>query len=91
MKIIFLVLMLIVANVAIAQTSSTRKKDESPHTSGFVTGNGVRRNYLDWGGYRDVILFLTGIGDTAHVFDRTCECHFNSRSEEHTSELQSPC
>ena len=43
--------------------------DRSPHKSGFVTANGVRHHYLDWGGRGEVLLFLPGIANTAHIFD----------------------
>ena len=37
----------------------------------FVKANGVRLQYLDWGGrdYPDVILLLPGLGDDVHRFD----------------------
>src|SRR6266853_5506076 len=38
--------------------------------SAFVTANGVRLHYLDWGGRGDTILFLPGFNDTAHVYDQ---------------------
>jgi non-heme chloroperoxidase len=38
--------------------------------TGFVTANGVKLHYLDWGGRGDAILFLPGFNDTAHVYDR---------------------
>jgi non-heme chloroperoxidase len=56
--------------------------DTSPHTSGFVTGNGIRLHYLDWGrpalrgapeergGNGPALLFLAGRGCNAHIFDR---------------------
>ncbi len=44
--------------------------DTSPHTSGFVIANGVRLHYLDWGGVGPVLLFIPGMGCTAHIFDR---------------------
>ncbi len=45
--------------------------DTSPHTSDFVTVNdGVRLHYLDWGGSGPALLFLAGLGCTAHIFDR---------------------
>jgi len=31
--------------------------------------NGIRLHYLDWGGSGPVLLFLAGIGSTAHIFD----------------------
>jgi len=37
--------------------------------SGFVTANGVKLHYLDWGGSGDTILFLAGFNDTAHIYD----------------------
>jgi pimeloyl-ACP methyl ester carboxylesterase len=49
-----------------AQSNST---DQSPHRSGFITANGVKLHYLDWGGKGQTMLFLHGIGDTPHSFD----------------------
>lgn len=43
--------------------------DPSPHKSDFVTANGIKMNYLDWGGKGDVVLLLAGFGNDAHVFD----------------------
>jgi non-heme chloroperoxidase len=43
--------------------------DKSPHKTGFVTANAVRLHYLDWGGKGETMLFLHGLGDTAHIFD----------------------
>ncbi len=43
--------------------------DKSPHKSGFITANSVKLHYLDWGGKGDTMLFLHGLGDTAHIFD----------------------
>lgn len=44
-------------------------QDASPHRSGLVEANGVRLHYLDWGGSGDAMVFLAGLGNTAHVFD----------------------
>jgi pimeloyl-ACP methyl ester carboxylesterase len=44
--------------------------DTSSHTSDFVNVNGTRLHYLDWGGTGPVLLFLAGLGCTAHIFDR---------------------
>jgi pimeloyl-ACP methyl ester carboxylesterase len=60
-----LLLILLLALVVPAQD----QKDDSPHTSGFATVNGVKLHYLDWGGKGDVVLFITGMGSNAHVFD----------------------
>ena len=67
MKLIKLTLALAIATVSLAQNPPA--KDESPHTRGFATVNGVKLHYLDWGGSGEVILFITGMGNTAHTFD----------------------
>jgi pimeloyl-ACP methyl ester carboxylesterase len=41
---------------------------KSPHTSNFVTVNGIRLHYLDWGGRGPALLFLAGRGCNAHIF-----------------------
>ena len=64
MKTIFLALVLAIAVVTPAQD-----RDDSPHTSGFATVNGVKLHYLDWGGKGDAVLFITGMGSNAHIFD----------------------
>jgi pimeloyl-ACP methyl ester carboxylesterase len=43
--------------------------DKSPHKSEFVSVNGIKLHYLDWGGEGDVLLFLAGMGCNAHIFD----------------------
>ena len=43
--------------------------DKSPHKNGFITANHVKLHYLDWGGKGETLLFLHGLGDTAHIFD----------------------
>jgi len=50
-------------------SSSEAPSDKSPHKSAFVTANGIKMNYLDWGGTGDVIIMLAGFGNDAHVFD----------------------
>jgi pimeloyl-ACP methyl ester carboxylesterase len=45
-------------------------KDPSPHTPQFVTvEENVRLEVLDWGGSGRPVVFLAGLGNTAHVFD----------------------
>jgi pimeloyl-ACP methyl ester carboxylesterase len=34
-----------------------------------IQANGIRLHYLDWGGTGDAMVFLAGLGNTAHVFD----------------------
>jgi pimeloyl-ACP methyl ester carboxylesterase len=50
-------------------SSSEAPSDKSPHKSAFVTANGIRMNYLDWGGTGEFLLLLAGLGNDAHVFD----------------------
>jgi non-heme chloroperoxidase len=50
--------------------SQTAWKDPSPHRIQFVTVNAnVRLEVLDWGGRGTPIVLLSGLGNTAHVFD----------------------
>jgi pimeloyl-ACP methyl ester carboxylesterase len=44
--------------------------DASPHKSDFVNLNGIKLHYLDWGGKGETLLFLTGLGLSAHIYDR---------------------
>ncbi|MEP6788597.1 MAG: alpha/beta fold hydrolase [Acidobacteriota bacterium] len=50
-------------------SSSEAPSDKSPHKSAFVTANGIKMHYLDWGGTGDIIILLAGLGNDAHVFD----------------------
>jgi len=50
-------------------SSSEAPSDKSPHKSAFVTANGIKMNYLDWGGTGDVVILLSGFGNDAHIFD----------------------
>ena len=44
--------------------------DPSPHKVRFVTvDKGVKLEVLDWGGKGPPLVFLTGLGNSAHVFD----------------------
>ena len=43
--------------------------DPSPHRTGFANVNGVRLHYLDWGGTGTPLVFLHGLGNSAHIFD----------------------
>jgi pimeloyl-ACP methyl ester carboxylesterase len=36
---------------------------------GFVRANGIRLEYLDWGGKGPALIFIPGSGDDPHVFD----------------------
>jgi pimeloyl-ACP methyl ester carboxylesterase len=43
--------------------------DKSLHRQGFVTANGVKLQYLDWGGTGPALIFLAGLGENPHIFD----------------------
>jgi pimeloyl-ACP methyl ester carboxylesterase len=38
--------------------------------SDFVYVNGIRLHYLDWGGKGPTLIFLTGMGSSAHIFNK---------------------
>lgn len=45
-------------------------RDSSPHTIQFITvDTNVKLEVLDWGGPGRPLIFLAGMGNTAHVFD----------------------
>ncbi|HTC83477.1 MAG TPA: alpha/beta hydrolase [Rhizomicrobium sp.] len=45
--------------------------DPSPHKASFVTvAKGVKLEVLDWGGSGPPLVFLAGLGNTAHKFDK---------------------
>src|SRR5580698_8336187 len=54
---------------ASVKAAATGWVDTSPHAQGFVQANGVRLEYLDWGGTGQVLILLHGSGDNPHVFD----------------------
>lgn len=66
LSILVTLIILIAAQSARAQDSWV---DKSPHQSSFATVNGVKLHYLDWGGQGKVLLFLAGVGNSAHIFD----------------------
>jgi pimeloyl-ACP methyl ester carboxylesterase len=49
--------------------SSAAWSDTAAHNSGFVTANGIRLHYLDWGGLGPALILIHGGLDNAHVFD----------------------
>jgi alpha-beta hydrolase superfamily lysophospholipase len=55
--------------VAFSLAAQSDWTDKSPHKTAFITVNGVRLHYLDWGGKGETMLFLHGIGDTPHGFN----------------------
>jgi pimeloyl-ACP methyl ester carboxylesterase len=58
----------LVAVAAIAVTASLAAQQPRP-TDAFVTVDGVRLHYVDWGGTGRPLLFLTSLGSNAHQFD----------------------
>lgn len=40
-----------------------------PHSK-FIKVNGINLHYLDWGGQGTVLLFLTGLGNSAYIFGK---------------------
>ena len=42
--------------------------DNPSYKSNFANVNGIRLHYLDWGGNGETLLFLTGMGCSAHLF-----------------------
>jgi len=60
--------LLIVAATPVAAQSTWR--DTTHHTAHFVTvQRGVKLHYLDFGGSGPPLVFLAGLGNTAHAFD----------------------
>lgn len=62
-----------------ALAAQTEKADASPHKAIFVTVEpGVKLQVLDWGGTGRPLVFLAGLGGTAHSFD-TFASNFTGR------------
>jgi non-heme chloroperoxidase len=54
---------------ATKETAWARPADPTPHKVQFVTVEpGVKLEVLDWGGSGRTLVFLAGLGDTAHVY-----------------------
>lgn len=65
-KLMFALTLLI---TVVVPASDVKWEDKSLHKIGFITVNGIRLHYLDWGGSGGTLLLLTGMGDTAHIYD----------------------
>jgi pimeloyl-ACP methyl ester carboxylesterase len=60
----------LLAQASPAFTGSDGWRDTTHHTAGFVTvAPDVRIHYLDFGGNGPPVVFLAGLGNTAHAFD----------------------
>jgi non-heme chloroperoxidase len=52
-------------------TPETAWKDPSPHSAQFVSvERDVKLEVLDWGGSGRALVFIPGLGNTAHIFDQ---------------------
>jgi pimeloyl-ACP methyl ester carboxylesterase len=61
--------LLVLALLYISEVHAAAPPLPAPKT-GFVTANGIKLHYLEWGGSGDTILFLAGFNDTAHIYDK---------------------
>jgi pimeloyl-ACP methyl ester carboxylesterase len=53
-----------------AETEHTEEETgQSSPREAFVTANGVRLHYLDWGGTGPAFVLVHGFGDSPHIFD----------------------
>ncbi len=66
MRICTLAILLLLTSIT---TLGQPSEDTASHTTGFANVNGVRLHYLDWGGSGETLLFITGMGNSAHVYD----------------------
>ena len=55
---------------AVRNDISRRAAEHDDCKGRLVSVNGIRLHYVDWGGAGPSLLFLTGLGDSAHSFDR---------------------
>ena len=70
LKIISVIAAILVATAG-SEAFGSPIADQSPHKVSFVNvENGIKLEVLDWGGAGRPLVFLAGLGDTAHVFDR---------------------
>jgi pimeloyl-ACP methyl ester carboxylesterase len=55
--------------MACAATAAQQPVDTSPHSERHLEVNGIMLHCVDWGGNGEPLVFLTGYGAAAHVFD----------------------
>lgn len=53
----------------VAEAAPLCASDTPLPAEGFVRANGIRLEYLDWGGKGPALIFVPGSGDDPHVFD----------------------
>ncbi|MEQ1642578.1 MAG: alpha/beta hydrolase [Pyrinomonadaceae bacterium] len=62
--------LLLVLIFSVAVKAQTEKPNDMPaYNSDFVTANGIKLHYLDWGGKGETVLFISGVGDGARYFN----------------------
>jgi pimeloyl-ACP methyl ester carboxylesterase len=62
----------VVATVYLTMTACQKAaswSDHAAHKSGFVTANGIRLHYLDWGGSGPALILIHGFQENPHIFD----------------------
>lgn len=59
---------MVLVNLLLAAHASFHQPNQHNFVSGFVTVQGLKLHYLDWGGKGEPLLFLSGTGDTAYAF-----------------------
>jgi non-heme chloroperoxidase len=66
-----LCLALLLVCVSFLKAQSAPKTDTSPHTVQMIQVEpDIKLEVLDWGGTGRPLVLLSGMGDTAHVFDK---------------------
>jgi len=63
-KAVFISILIVLTSLIDAQW-----KDQSTHRVLFITDGNIRLEVLDWGGKGEPILFIAGLGCSAHIFD----------------------
>ena len=58
-----------VTTLAMSLLNNATPRDSWPHTMSITVDDNVKLEVLDWGGSGRSLVFLAGLGDTAHVFD----------------------
>lgn len=59
----------VVPLTAIACRKAANWSDRAAHKSGFITANGIRMHYLDWGGSGPALILIHGFQENPHIFD----------------------
>src|ERR1700719_4110164 len=61
---------MLLASQVVARQPSSAWHDPSPHSVQFITvDDNVKLEVLDWRGSGPPLVFLAGLGNTAHIFD----------------------